>query len=823
MKCPLCQSENAADSRFCSSCAAPLTGEKAAHPGFTKTLETQADKLTRGTLFAGRYEIIEELGRGGMGTVYRVEDKKSREEIAVKVIKPEIAVQERTIERFRNELTTARKIRHKNICGMYDLSEYRDTSYITMEYVPGEDLRSFIRRSKRLSTPNAISVARQISEGLSEAHKHGVVHRDLKPSNIMIDREGNARIMDFGIARTLKSPGITGEGVVIGTPEYMPPEQAEAKDVDQRSDIYSLGVILYEMVTGRLPFSGETPLSIAMKHKSEVPEDPRAQNPQIPDDLSRLILKCLEKDRDKRYQNAEEVRSALEKIERGIPTAIEARAERLPLTSKEITVTFTLKKLLKPALMAAALVVAAIFIWQLLPKKDAPLSESGQPSVAVLPFDDLSPEKDQGFLCEGFSESLINALTRIKDLRVPGRTSSLSFRGQGQSPREIGQKLNVSAVLEGSVQRAGEELRITVKLINVSDESVQWSEQYSRKLVDVFAIQDEITLKVVEELRIELAGGEKAEITKRDTLNPEAYELYLQGRHFRWIENKANFLRAKDYFEQAIKKDPRYSSAYAGLADVYMLLGIFSMASRRETAQQAQRAARRALELDPDSPEAHASMGVVLEVFEWDWAGAEREFKRAIALNPNHFEAHYEYAFLLGRLRRLDEAERGFKRSLEIDPLSYRAHQYLGWVYRLKGDEEKAKEQTEKRDELAPPPVTADSELERIQILIDRDGRLPQHLRGLARAHIRAGQEAEAKKLVEELERLYASSDVANVALHTAGVYYSLNDMGKALDWLERAYERQDPLLINLYINAAYDPLRPEPRFKAILKKMGFE
>jgi TolB-like protein len=576
------------------------------------------------------------------------------------------------------------------------------------------------------------------------------------------------------------------------------------------------------MITGQLPFSGDTPLSIAMKHKSEIPQDPKIHNAQIPDDLSRLILKCLEKGRDKRYRNAEELGSTLDQIEKGIPTTVEEKAEKKPLTSKEITVTLTPKKLLLPVLAVAALIVIAIVIWQFLPEKEAVQIESDKPSIAVLPFEDLSPEKDQAFLCDGFSESLITALTKIEGLRVPARTSSFSFRGKDQSFLDIGERLNVKSVLEGSVQRAGDELRITVKLINISDESIQWSEQYRRKLDDVFSIQDEITLKVVEELKVKLAAGERAELTKRSTTNAEAYQLYLQGRHFRWIETKANFLKAKDYFEQAIAKDPNYSYAYAGLADTYMLLGLFAMMSRDGAAYQAKNAAQKALDLDENSSEAHTSMGVILEIFDWDWGGAEREFKRAIALNPNHFDAHYEYGALLMRLKRLDEAEVELKKALQIDPLSSRLHAMFGTNYRLKGETEKAEEHNKKRDELNPIPPATGSAVERAQKLIERDGRLPQRLLVLARAYIQSGQEGEAYKLLDELKQMYEESDIGT-ALYITRAYLYLDDKDQALEWIEKSYERRDPLLIMINTWTSMDPIRQDPRFQAIQKKMGLE
>ncbi|MBA7688865.1 Serine/threonine-protein kinase PknD [subsurface metagenome] len=470
--------------------------------------------------------------------------------------------------------------------------------------------------------------------------------------------------MDFGIARSLTAKGITGAGVMIGTPEYMSPEQAEVKEVDQRSDIYSLGVILYEMVTGRVPFEGEAPLGIAMKHKSEMPKDPREFNAQIPEDLSHVILRCMEKDKKNRYQSAGEVHSELINIEKGIPTTERVVPKRKPITSREITVTFGLKKLFIPALVFIGLIIVAMVIWQPWSQKETVPISSAKHSIAVIPFVDLSPQKDQEYFCDGLAEELINRLTNIENLRIPARASAFSFKGKDLDIREIGEKLNVEMVLDGSVRKAGNKLRITAQLVKVADNYPIWSKIYERNIEDTFALQDEISLAIINSLKLKLLVKEKQEFLKRHTDNLEAYRLYLKGRYFLEMRSEEDIKRAIKYFEQAIEIDPHYALGYVGIANSYLILPYYSFFPSKEALPKAKEALQRALEIDNKLVEALVMDASIISEYDYDWVNAERKLKQAIDINPVNVLAHYYYALHLMYEARFDEAIEEMKKAV---------------------------------------------------------------------------------------------------------------------------------------------------------------
>jgi len=662
IKCPKCQSENAEASLFCSDCGTKLEGAGEFSLFQTETLQTSLKELSTGSTFASRYQIIEELGKGGMGKVYKVFDQEVQAKIALKLIKPEVSADKNTIDRFRNELKIARDISHKNICRMYDLGREAGNYFITMEYVSGEDLKSFIRRSRQLVVGTAIFIAKQICEGLAEAHRAGVVHRDLKPGNIMIDREGNAKIMDFGIARSISVKGITGAGVMIGTPEYMSPEQVEGKEVDKRSDIYSLGIVLYEMLTGQVPFEGDTPFTIGVKQKSEIPKDPRGLNAQIPQDLSRLILRCLEKEKESRYQNADELKANLEKIEKGIPTADRPVPKRKTVTSKPITLTISRKKFFVPLSILVAIAIIGIGLWRFLPKHQiAPPPSSDKPSLAIMYFENNTGNESLDHWRKGISDLLITDLTQSKYLRVLGGDRLFNILSQlnqleaksysSDILREVTVRGRVNHIVRGNFSKAGDIIRIDIVLQEANTGEPETSERVEGKGEEsIFSMVDELTRRIKANFKLsaeEMAADSDKDVEKITTSSPEAYKYYLEGDRYDNILGDTR--KAIQFYEKAVAIDPGFATGYLALSIAYWKLGIRSKeieylkkafelkekVSDRErylieaeyysqsekTYDQAINAFRSLLEISPDDTWGNNDLGwLYLHIEEWDKA-----------------------------------------------------------------------------------------------------------------------------------------------------------------------------------------------------------
>jgi len=561
-----------------------------------------------------------------------------------------------------------------------------------------------------------------------------------------------------------------------------------------------------------------------VKHKSEIPKDPKELNTQLPEDLSRVILKCMEKAKEKRYQSAGELSSELTRIEKGIPTTERIVPKRKPITSREITVTFGMKKLFIPALVVVVLVIAAVIIWQLIPQKEAVPVPSGKRSIAVLPFVDLSPQKDQEYFCDGLAEELINRLTNIENLRVPARTSAFSFKGKELDIQEIGEKLNVEIVLDGSVRKAGNKLRITAQLVKTADGYPVWSKIYERNLEDTFVLQDEISLAIVDSLKIKLLGEEKAKLVKRYTENLQAYNLYLQGRFFL---NKRNLKKAVDFFEEAIEEDPAYALAYADLGYAYATIGDFGDLPAKEAFPKAKELAIKALELDDSLGEAYSSLAVVKYIFEWDWQNAEQDFKRAIELNPDYAPAHQEYAEYLVKRGRFEEALQEIKLAQGLEPFSVIFHAMEGWILNYNRQYDQAIEKLKRVIDMDPELRQAKGYLgtsylrkgmheEALALFQEQNSRY-----GIARTYAKMGKLPEARVILESI--IEESKETYILPVTIADIYFAIGDTDQGFKWLGRGYEEHDPRLSHLKIMPSFDSVRSDPRFTALLKKVGLE
>jgi serine/threonine protein kinase/Tfp pilus assembly protein PilF len=667
MECPKCHFENQDDSNFCAKCATKLPSADEVSASRTKTYEVFPQEFTRGSILAGRYEIIEDLGRGGMGKVYKVFDKDINEKVALKLIRPEIASNEKTIERFRNELKMARKISHRNVCRMFDLGKDKEHQYITMEYVDGEDLKKFIRMMGPLTAGKAVFIAKQVCEGLAEAHRLGIVHRDLKPHNIMIDRDGNARIMDFGIALSQEGKGITDSRVTIGTPQYMSPEQVEGKKADQRSDLYSLGVMLFEMTTGKVPFDGDTTLSIALKHKIEAPRDPKEFNAQIPEALSRLILKCMEKDPKKRYQSAEELCAELIKIEEELPT--EARVlSRIKLWFGTSRKRLQFSRILRILFIMTLILIAGYFFYDQILKKTGEMKWEN--SIIVLPFKDLSPSKDQEPLCLGVTDAIIRNLHAFPELRVIGLTTALTYQDSNKGVKEIGEECKVTNILEGTILTEMDHIFMTTQLSSADDGSVIWTFSDKKQRKGVLELQDEISKSIAKTLGVRLVEKRYATIKRKVPTNLKANEYYQYGLHFemRYYESKEkkDFENCVKNYLEAVKTDPNHALAYWRLGNVYYIWYIEE--DDEKVLDLTYGYFQKAYEIDPDLAEVNAGLGWVYFNKE-DNDRAYQYFKRAYEIDPNNAEINFHIGSFLRSIGLYEQAINHYSRAFEFDPI----------------------------------------------------------------------------------------------------------------------------------------------------------
>lgn len=816
----------------------------------------------------GRYEIRSKIGAGGMGEVYLAEDTKLDRKVALKILPAELASNRDRMERFVREAKSAAALNHPNIAHIYEIGESNRTNFIAMEFVDGKTLREkFQQHNSELRS--LLKHLLQIADGLAKAHAAGIVHRDLKPDNIMITKDGHAKILDFGLAKLSEQGAVasgsedatrkvmTNPGVIMGTVGYMSPEQAQGKAVDQRSDIFSFGCLLYEAATGRKPFVGDS--TVDTLHK--IIHDPAPAisdfNTSAPAGLQRLIRKCLAKEPDKRYQTIRDAANDLEElieelkvlsdIERSVvpssPSTISGSSDSTaavgssstaavsaPASSAEFIVAGIRRHRLGVSVALAVLLGAGVLFGYYLYTRSSRATIS---SIAVLPFQNRSSDADTEYLSEGLAESLIYRLSQLPGLKVSPTTSVLRYKGKEVDPQKVAAELNVDAVMSGRLVQRGDNLTISVELIDARNNKLLWGEQYERKMSDLLATQKEIASAITEKLQGKLSGKDTTAVTRPYTNDNEAYQLYLKGR-FYWNRRTAeNIKKAIELMRSATEKDPNFALAYAGLADCYVVDSTYTGKRASETLPQAKAFATRAIELDNTLAEPHAALGLATWFLDWDKDAAHKEFSRAIELNPNYPTARHWYSRYLRGIGRLDEAFREIKRAEQLDPLSLVIINNVAEINIDQGDLNSAFKECQRMIELDPGFWGAHQTL---AIVLIKQGRSAEALAEaqksielsnrsngalalLGHVYAKLGRRGDAGAVIKELEERYANNVADGRDL--AVVYAGLDQKDEAFAWLEKAFQYRSFFLANLNLEPLLEPLRSDQRWSDLKRRVG--
>ena len=835
------------------------------------TMLPNQQELEAGQKF-GHYEILSTLGKGGMGEVYLAQDTKLDRKVALKILPAQLALTRDRLERFVREAKAAAALNHPNIAHIYEVGEHQGVNFIAMEFIDGVTLREKIY-TRQTDLSKLLRLLQHVAEGVSKAHAVGIVHRDLKPDNIMITHDGHAKILDFGLAKLIEPRVPSAQsaeelstmptamllqssqpGTVIGTVGYMSPEQAQGRinEIDQRSDIFSFGCILYEAVTGEKAFDGKDAIDTLNKIIRLTPAPIDEIVPEAPDHLQRIVRRCLAKDADDRYQSIKDVAIELRELRHELGAA--GSGSTVPRTSTDSAVEDSnsngalplqapsahvgniasgIKR--RPGLIAVIFLVligaaVGIFLY-----RHAQTSDVAIESIAVLPFQNRSVEPDTEYLSDGLAESLIYRLSQLPNLKVSPTSTVFSYKNQEIDPIKVGNQLGVNAVLSGRIVQRGENLTISAELVDVRSNKLLWGEQYDRKISDLLETQREIAREIVEKLRLKVSPHVEQGLNKNYTESNAAYQLYLKGRFYWNKRTRESMLKSMEYYQHAIEADPGFALAYSGLADTYNLISAPEAGGGdeypNEVLPKAKAAALKALEIDPGLAEAHVSLAHPLYYYDRDFAGAEREFKKAIELNPRYPIAHQWYAVYLTVLGRFDEALTEMRRAQELDPLSMPINVWVGWILSFVGQQDQALDQLLKTKEMDPNFLLTRHRLALVYAdlkMFDKaiaeandlsrlsDGRLGPLT--LAYVYAKAGRRREA---MEQVDSMIETSKHRFVSSAAIGMIYSmLGDKDAAFKWLERANAEHDLLVVRVKYDPRFETLRNDPRLDDLSKRM---